>query len=48
MLQVYRSIEAKKIKSTIYGSDLADRNTRECRTIWRTQWGSGSSHGHSL
>ena len=48
MLQDYKSIETKKIKNQTYLSDLADRNLRECRTIWWTERGSGSSHGRSL
>jgi len=32
----------------IYRSDLADRNMRECGTIWRTQRDSGSSGSRRL
>jgi len=32
-----KSIETEKIKNLIYISDLADRNLRECRTIWWTE-----------
>ena len=46
--QVTKSIEIKKVNYNIYSSDLADRNMRKCRTIWRTKRGSGSSHGRSL
>jgi len=36
------------VVNKIYSSDLADRNMRECGTIWRTQWDSGSSYCRRL
>jgi len=48
LLQGYKSIESKKVKNKIYRSYLVDRNMRECRTIWRKERGSGSSHGRNL
>ena len=43
-----KCIETKTGKNKIYSSDLADRNMRECRTIWKAERGSGSSYGRSL
>jgi len=48
MIEGYKNIGSKMVMNKIYNSNLADRNMRECRTIWRTQWGSGSSDCRSL
>ena len=48
MLQGYKIIESKKVNYNIYSSNLADRNMRECRTIWWTMSGPGFSHGRNL
>jgi len=39
------SMENKKVKIKICCSHLADRNMRECKTVWPKQLGYGSSHG---
>jgi len=37
MIEGYKNIGSKMVINKIFRSDLADRNMRECGTIWRTQ-----------
>jgi hypothetical protein len=37
MIEGYQNVGSKIVINKIYGSDLADRNIRECRTLSRTQ-----------
>jgi len=41
--RVTNSLENKKVKIKICSSHLADRNTREWKTVWLKVWGYGSS-----